>query len=61
MLGELFLTGLQFLQIIGLGSIIYGVFLLIAAIAAGQGPLGFIKGALLMGFGVYIMGLGQNV
>ena len=61
MLGELFQTGVQFLQLIGLCSLLYGVFVAIAAVAAGQGPLGLVKAAVLMGFGVYLVGLGHSL
>ena len=59
MLTELFRTGPQFTQMIGLGCLLWGVFLLIGAMTAGRGPFDFVKGAALMTFGFYLAGLGQ--
>ena len=61
MLAELFQTGLQVLQLLGLCSLLYGVFIAIAAVAGGQGPLGLVKAVALMAFGVYLVGLGNDL
>ncbi|MBY6240056.1 hypothetical protein [Methylosinus sp. Sm6] len=61
MLGELFRTGVQLTQVIGLCCLLWGAFIIIAAIGAGRGPIDLAKGALLMAFGVYLAGLGQGL
>lgn len=61
MLGELFHTGLQLLQLLGLCSLLYGVFVAIGAVASGGGLMGLVKAAALMGFGVYLVGLGHSL
>jgi hypothetical protein len=60
MLRDLFNTGLTLTQCIGLSCLIYGVFLLIAA-TGGSGPMNYVKGAAVMAFGVYVVGLGQSL
>jgi len=57
MLGELFRTGQQLLQMIGMGCLLWGVFLLIGAVWAGRGPLDFVKGSALLMFGAWLVGM----
>ena len=59
MLTELFRTGVQLTQMIGLGCLQWGVFVLIGAVAGGRGPFDLARGAALMIFGFYLAGLGQ--
>jgi hypothetical protein len=61
MLGELFKTGIQLTQMIGLGCLLWGVFVLIGGIAGGRGPFDLVKGAALLAFGVYLAGLGKGI
>jgi hypothetical protein len=61
MLGELFRTGIQVTQMVGLVCLLWGVFVVIGAGAGGRGPLDLAKGAVLMAFGVYLAGLGQGL
>ncbi len=61
MLSELFRTGVQLTQVIGIGCLLWGVFVMIGAIGGGRGPMELAKGATLMAFGVYLAGLGQSL
>lgn len=60
MLSELFHTGIQLTQMIGLGSLLIGVLFVLGGLLGGSGPSGLIKGAALVIFGVYLSGLGQG-
>lgn len=61
MLSELFRTGVQLTQVIGLGCLLWGVFIIIGALSGGRGPVDLAKGATIMAFGVYLSGLGQRL
>jgi len=61
MLNELFRTSVQLTQVIGLGCLLWGVFVLIGAVAGGRGPFDLVKGAALTAFGFYLAGLGQGL
>lgn len=61
MLSELFRTGVQLTQVIGLGCLLWGVFIIIGALGGGRGPIELTKGGILMAFGVYLTGLGQGL
>jgi hypothetical protein len=61
MLGELIRTGMQMVQMIGMGCLFWGTFLLIGAVWAGRGPLDFVKGTALLMFGAYLAGLGRVI
>lgn len=60
MLTELLRTGVQLTQMIGLGCLLWGVFVLIGAVAGGRGPFDFVRGAALLAFGVWLSGLGRG-
>lgn len=62
MLGEFFRTGLQLTQVIGLACLLWGVLLLVAALAGGRGgPFDLIKGIALALLGVWLAGIGQSL
>lgn len=61
MLSEVFRTGVQLTQVIGLGCLLWGVFLLIGGLAGGRGPFDLIRGAALVAVGFWIAGLGQGL
>jgi hypothetical protein len=61
MLTELFRTGQQLLQMVGMGCLLWGVFLLIGGVWAGRGPFDFVKGVVLLLFGVYLVGLVKSI
>lgn len=61
MLGELLRIGMQLLQMIGMGCLLWGTFLMISAVWAGRGPLDFVKGVALLMFGAYLAGLGRVI
>jgi hypothetical protein len=57
MLTELFRTGQQLLQMLGMVSLLWGAFVLIGAVAAGRGPFDWAKGGALIFIGAYLAGL----
>ena len=57
MLQELFRTGQQLVQMIGMGFLLWGTFCLIGAVWGNRGPLDFVKGLGLLLLGVYVAGL----
>ncbi len=61
MLHQLYLTGVQLTQVIGVCCLLWGVFLLIGAVFGRRGPFEIVKGAALMMFGFYLAGLGQQL
>lgn len=61
MLAELFRTGVQLTQVVGLSCLLWGVFLLMGGLAGGRGPFDLVRGAALVAFGVWVAGLGQGL
>jgi hypothetical protein len=61
MLTELFRTGQQLLQVIGMLALLWGAVVLIGAVAAGRSPFDWVKGGALLFLGAYLAGLVQGL
>lgn len=61
MLRELYMLGQQLLHMVGMGCLLWGTFAMVGAMFGNQGPLGYVKGAALLIFGVYLVGLMRNI
>jgi hypothetical protein len=55
------MIGQQLLHMIGMGCLLWGTFAMVGAMFGNQGPLGYVKGAALLIFGVYLVGLMRNI
>lgn len=61
MLNELFRTGQQLLFMIGMVTLLWGTFLMIGAMVSNKQPIDYVKGAALLIFGVYVVGLARHI
>ena len=62
MLTELFHTGLQLTQMIGLVSLLWGALVLIGAVMGGRlHPVHLLQGAALCALGLWLAGVGQGM
>jgi hypothetical protein len=61
MLSELYRTGQQLLFMIGMVTLLWGTFLMIGAMATNKQLIDYVKGAALLLFGVYLVGLGRTL
>ena len=57
MLRELYMIGQQLLHMIGMGCLLWGTFSMVGAMFGNRDALGYVKGAALLIFGVYLVGL----
>lgn len=61
MIGDMFKTGIQLTQMVGLGCLLLGVLVVFGGLIGGRGPFDLIKGAALMALGVFVAGLGKGL
>jgi hypothetical protein len=55
------MIGQQLLHMIGMGCLLWGTFLMVGAMFGNRDALGYVKGAALLIFGVYLVGLMRTI